>query len=60
VTGEQITKYVEDETPFTATHMRGALRLLEEESKLVVAELKLNGRKRRKNTYPKDAVVVFS
>lgn len=60
VTGEKIKKYVEDETPFIATHMRRALRLLEEENRLVVAEFKLNGQKRRKNTYPEDAVVGFS
>ncbi|RLC69460.1 MAG: hypothetical protein DRI81_20440 [Chloroflexi bacterium] len=60
VTVEEIIKYVEDETPFITTHMRRALRLLEEENKITVAEYKLNGKKRRKNTYPKDAVVEFS
>lgn len=59
VTVEKIKKYVEDETPFIATHMRGALGLLEQENRVVVAEFKLNGRKRRRNTYPEDAVVEF-
>lgn len=56
---DQVQSYVEDETPFIATHMRRALKLLEEENKIAVAEYKLNGKKRRKNSYPKDAVVEF-
>jgi three-Cys-motif partner protein len=56
---EQVQKCVEDKTPFIATHMRKALRLLEGENKIAVAKYKSNGKKRRKNTYPKDAVVEF-
>jgi three-Cys-motif partner protein len=58
-TVQTIKKYVEDETPFITTHMRGALKLLEEENRVVVAEFKQNGGKRRKRTYPEDAVVEF-
>jgi len=60
VSVEQVKKYVEDATPFVATHMRGALRSLEDEKQITVGEFKLNGKKRRRNTYPKDVVIDFT
>ena len=56
----RVKQYAEDETPFIASHMRGALRRLEGENKIAVDEYKLDGSKRRKNTYPEDAVVKFA
>lgn len=54
-----IKSYVEDETSFIAAHMRNALKLLEDESRIAVGEYKKDGKKRRKNTYPEDAMVEF-
>ncbi|MEJ5197820.1 MAG: three-Cys-motif partner protein TcmP [Anaerolineae bacterium] len=55
----EIRQYVEDDTPFIASQMRTALRQLEQDNKIVVGENKIDGSKRRKNTYPDDAVIVF-
>jgi three-Cys-motif partner protein len=55
-----VQKFVENETPFIATHMRNALRLLEEQKKVSVDSYKSDGKKRLKNTYPENAVVQFS
>ena len=54
---ERVKKYVEDKTPFIATHMRSALKLLEDEGRLKVNELKQDGKKRRKGTYPDTAML---
>jgi three-Cys-motif partner protein len=56
---EQIRVYVENETPFVATHMRSAMRLLEDEKKIVVNENKRDGKKRRKNSFADDVLVEF-
>ena len=57
---EQIQGFVEDQTPFLATHMRSALRILEENGRITVEPLKRDGKKRRIGTFPKEAVVAFS
>lgn len=55
----EVRRYVEDATPFTASQMRRALEQLEKDSRIVVDESKLDGSKRRKNTYPDKAVIEF-
>lgn len=55
-----IKQYTEEETPFIAAHMRSVLKQLEVENKIVVDEYKPDGNRRRKNTYPEDAVVEFT
>jgi three-Cys-motif partner protein len=59
VSVEQVKKYVENTTPFVATHMREALKLLEGEGRIKANEYKLDGSKRRKNTYPDNAQLEF-
>jgi three-Cys-motif partner protein len=60
VSVQQVRVHVEDETAFTATHMRAALRSLEDSCHLRVDEYKRDGTKRRRNTYPDDSILAFS
>ena len=55
----QVKAYVEDQTPFIATHMRNALILLENDQKILVAPIKLGGQKRRKRSFPEDVTMQF-
>jgi hypothetical protein len=57
---EEVRRYVEDATSYVSTHMRGALRLLENDGKMTASEYKLDGSKRRNRTYPDDVVVAFT
>ncbi len=56
---EKIKSYVEDETPFLETHMRKALKLLENEQKIRADSLKRDGEKRTKGTFPDEVIVTF-
>lgn len=56
----EVQMYVEELTPFVASHMREALRRLEDQKAIVVEEYKLDGKKRRRNTFPEEAVLRFS
>ncbi len=56
---QQVKKYVENETSFLSRHMREALKRLEQDKEIVVNDLKSDGTKRRKNSYPDQAIVTF-
>lgn len=56
---EQIQRFVEDQTPFIAKHMRSALKMLENKGEITVESLKRDGKKRRAGTFPKNVVVTF-
>ena len=56
---EEIRKYVENETPFLSKHMTTALKSLEQNQQISVDTIKSNGVKRRKNTYPNEAIISF-
>jgi three-Cys-motif partner protein len=56
---EKIRVWVEEKTPFLSSHMRAALRLLDSNNEITVAEFKRDGKKRRRNTFPDSAVVEF-
>jgi three-Cys-motif partner protein len=56
---EQIQCFVEEQTPFLATHMRSALKLLESKGQIMVKPLKRDGKKRRASTFPKDVIITF-
>lgn len=56
---ETIREWVEQKTPFLSTHMRAALRLLEGRGEISVAQIKQDGTKRRRNTYPDNSIVEF-
>ncbi len=60
VTISEIIKYVEDDTAFLQRHMRLSLKLLESTDEITVNQNKSDGTKRRKNTFPPNAVVKFS
>lgn len=60
VTGQDVKKYVQDETGFIDKHATVALRSLEESGGIEVAERKLSGARRRKRSFPDDAVITFS
>ncbi len=55
----EIRQYVEDKTPYLATHMKKAMCNLENKDELSVEPLKLNGSKRRRNSFPDDVIVTF-
>lgn len=57
---EQIRIFVEDETPFLFSHLRKALRSLEDRKIIVVDDLKQDGTKRRLHTYPDNCTVAFT
>jgi len=56
---QDIEKYVEIETIFTEKHMKRALRKLEEENKIYVNNLKVNGKPRIRNKFPEDTIISF-
>lgn len=55
----EIKQFVEDKTPYIESHMKKALRLLEEDARLCVEPCKQGGEKRKKATFPDDVVVSF-
>ena len=55
----QVQRFVVDETAFLPSHMKAALRLLENNNGIVVESLKQDGKKRRKNTFPDNVIVEF-
>ena len=57
---EQIQRFVEDQTPFLAKHMRSALKMLENNRQITVKPLKQDGKKRKTSTFPKNVIVTFS
>ena len=55
----QVLSYVQDRTPYIKKHMDEALLKLESSGRLFVADLKTDGTKRRKNSYPDDSLLTF-
>jgi three-Cys-motif partner protein len=51
--------FVNDDTAYLRKHLGESLRQLEAEGRLKVAEMKSNGKKRRKSSYPNEALVTF-
>jgi len=56
---ETIRKFVEDDTAFTKSHMKKALLYLENQDKIFINQIKKNGEKRRKGTFPDDVIITF-
>jgi len=56
---EMIERYVTDDTGFLPTQVRTVLKVLESEGRVHVADVKSDGKKRRKNTYPPEAIITF-
>ncbi len=59
VAGEQVRKYVEDETAYLKKHMTAALRAEEAAGRLRVEPTKFGGARRKAGTYPDDALMAF-
>ena len=55
----QVKQFVEEETIYIGKQMRQALNIMENEGKLQVDALKLDGSKRRRGSFPDDAQVTF-
>ena len=53
-------EFGEESTPYLETHMKKALRLLEEQDQICVEPCKQNGKNRHGKTFPKEVVVTFS
>ncbi len=62
VMSEQVLGYVMDYTAFLDTHTRAALKLMERESppRITVAEIKVDGTKRRRGSFPPGTLISFS
>lgn len=56
----QVKQFVEEETSYISKHMRKALTIMETEGKIQVDTLKLDSTKRRRGSFPDDALVLFS
>ena len=54
-----VEEYVQDDTAYLRKHMGDALKLLEKNGTLDIAETKSDGTKRREGTYPNTALVRF-
>jgi len=54
-----VRTYVENETAFLKKHMIAELKRLEDEGKIRVEDLKTDGEKRRKGSFPDDALLTF-
>ncbi len=57
---KDVHTYVADHTAYVSKHMREALGRLESNGSVTVTDLKANGQKRRRGTFPDDAIVTFS
>lgn len=57
---ERVETYTFDGTGFLRKHMREVLENLESEGLVDIAAVKRNGKKRRRNTYPNDALITFT
>jgi three-Cys-motif partner protein len=55
----RVETHVLDDTAYLGKHMREALEQLETSGQLKVAEFKIDGKKRRDGTYPKETLVTF-
>ncbi len=56
---EKVETYVYDHTAFVRKHMSDALRTLESDGRLKVAQTKTDGKKRRAGSFPNEVVVSF-
>ncbi len=59
VPASQIKKWVRDKTPFLDKHLTAAIHAGEDQGRIVVNELKADGRRRRKGSFPDNALATF-
>ena len=58
-TSKDIIQYVDNNTIFIEKHARGALKLLEVDNKIQMANRKRDGTKRRKGAFAKGTIITF-
>ncbi|HYE68246.1 MAG TPA: three-Cys-motif partner protein TcmP [Anaerovoracaceae bacterium] len=51
--------FVEDETAYIASHMREALKRLEDQGQINIEPMQQNGKKRRKHMFPDEVILTF-
>lgn len=54
-----VRKFVRDQTPFIDTHLVGSLKRAESESTILVDSFKVDGTKRRRNSFPDGVMITF-
>ena len=54
-----VKRFVEDETPYIASQMRKALKHLELTRQICVSPCKADGKSRKKNSFPENAIIEF-
>lgn len=59
VLGETVRTYIEDETAYIKRHMTQILRQMEVDGKISVKTTKVDGKKRRANSYPDGVLINF-
>lgn len=59
VNGDEVDSYVNLNTSFISRHKTMALRELEDEGLIEVKDEKIDGKKRRKGTFPSESVIYF-
>ncbi|MBW2079168.1 MAG: three-Cys-motif partner protein TcmP [Deltaproteobacteria bacterium] len=52
-------EFIEDKTPFIGKHKTATLKLMEAEGLIQVNPIRADGKKRRKNSYPDEALITF-
>ena len=56
---ELVIQYTEDNTPYTGSHARKALDLMETDRRIVVDPAKADGSRRRARTFPPGTIIHF-
>jgi hypothetical protein len=59
VRAAEVLRFVMDETGFIDKHTRAALVTMERDGRLAVAALKADGQKRKRGSFPAEAVLTF-
>ncbi|MDM7939711.1 MAG: three-Cys-motif partner protein TcmP [Methanothrix sp.] len=59
VLSDKVLKFTSEETAFTETHCRKALKIMEEKREIVVSTIKNDGTKRRANSFPRGITIEF-
>ena len=59
ISASQVKKWARDRTPFLDKHLTAAIQAGEDRGRIVVSEVKADGTKRRKRTFPDDAFASF-
>ncbi len=59
ISGLQIRKFIENKTAFLKKHMTVLLKEMEAADKIIVSGNKSDGKKRRKGSYPDEAIISF-